>query len=103
MSLPNEQSKCYKGERIKYLICVGQIRVAPRCILQDFILRMNADIGRGRTQNVSDRKFSPTSTSCASTSAGNEMSSIHLHRRQTLRLLRVEALDLGALNGCAAT
>jgi hypothetical protein len=31
------------------------------------------------------------------------MSSVHFHRRQTLRLLCVEALDLGALNGCAAT
>jgi hypothetical protein len=55
---------------------------------------VNADVRGGRTKDVADRKWLD--------SGSGELASGHLDRGQPLRLLGVEALDLGPLNGGAA-
>ena len=57
---------------------------------------MDADGRSGRTKHEADRKLVHVQVSV---SGGNKMAAVHLDRRQSLRLLGVEALDLCSLDG----
>ncbi len=83
---------------------VRQICVASGRALENLVLRMNANVRRRRSQDITSLNVA-TSAAAASTPTAStaEMSSGHLHGAEPLSLFGVKALNLGALDGGTGT